>query len=318
MERIKALNGYTIMRATARDVKKYNVTEGNYYIYFSSDLRDYGLANSDADWETDSLVTALEWCVSTNYAAAKEIAESRSTAASFEEIEEIESQLDAGMTAEEIEEEYEEDEITMKEYIIEYGKGRPGGNIECRAFETYRDAFQYAADNARGWGFNITPGADLVSVDELAADLDTGDHGDALNDYRDSSTYISDAIHEAADQRTSIYYSDIMAFVSEHPDALADVVAEGLYDPSHNYDLYAHGQAAEYMTIYNDIWNHLEDALMIAAVDFLRYDLKRQYIPAELADYLKTWVTDPGDRMNDIPDRIRDYFGDMEGGSDHE
>lgn len=198
----------------------------------------------------------------------------------------------------------------MKEYTIEYGKGRPGGNVERRAFETYSDAYQYAADNARGWGFRLIPGADVVSVAELVKELDTGDNGDALNDYRDSSAYIYDAITEAADQRTSVYYCDILAFVREHPEALNDVVADGLYDPAHDYDFYQHAQAAEYMTIERDIYDHLADSLMLAALDFIRYDLKRETIPAELAELLRGWCDDAEnfDRMDDIPDRIREYF----------
>lgn len=158
--------------------------------------------------------------------------------------------------------------------------------------------------------------AEMVSVSDLADDLDTGDHGDALTDYRDSSTYISDAVSKAADQRTSIYYSDILAFISEHPDTLADVIAEGLYDPAHNYDLFQHGQAAEYMTIERDIYEHLEDSLMMAALSFIRHDLKRAMIPAELAELLREWCDegDDGGRMSDIPDRIREYFDALEGG----
>lgn len=48
----------------------------------------------------------------------------------------------------------------MTEYIIRYGEGRPGGNIERRTFETYNDAYRYAADNAHGWGFGITLAAE--------------------------------------------------------------------------------------------------------------------------------------------------------------
>jgi hypothetical protein len=110
MKRIEAMNGYTIMQATARDVNKYNVEEGMFYIYFSSDLREYGLSMSDPDWECDSIEVAREWCSGTNFAIAREIVEARSTAASFEEIEEIEKLLDAGMSADEIEE-IEDEEI---------------------------------------------------------------------------------------------------------------------------------------------------------------------------------------------------------------
>lgn len=151
---------------------------------------------------------------------------------------------------------------------------------------------------------------EMVNVSDLIDDLNTGDNGDALNDYRDSSAYICDAIAEIADNRTSIYYSDILDFIRENPLALADVIAEGLYDPTHDYDLYKHGQAAEYMLIERDIYDHLADSLMVAALDFIRYDLKRPQIPAELADLIREWCDDAdnNDRMNDIPDRIREYF----------
>lgn len=160
--------------------------------------------------------------------------------------------------------------------------------------------------------------ADLVSVSDLADELDTGDNGDVLCDYRDSSTYICDAICEAADQRTSIYYSDILAFISEHPEALADVIAEGLYDPTHDYDLYKHGQAAEYMLIERDLYDHLADNLMRAALCFIRYDLKRELIPSELAELLREWCdeADNNDRMDYIPNSIREYFETLEGGTE--
>lgn len=152
-----------------------------------------------------------------------------------------------------------------------------------------------------------------VPVLDLLDDLDTGNHGDRLNDYRDSTAYIGDAIAEIADADTSIYYADILDFVRENPDTLADVIAEGLYDPAHNYDFYKHAQAAEYMTIERDIYDHLADSLMVAAVHFLRYDLDVSEIPEELADLLREWcdAADSNDRMDEIPDKIREYLADF-------
>lgn len=96
MKRIKSINGYSIYQAvTARDEENYNCQIGNYNIYFSSDIRDYGLSYSDPNWDDiDSLEIAMELC-DDNYARAKEIAEEGSTCVSFEEIEEIERNLDA-------------------------------------------------------------------------------------------------------------------------------------------------------------------------------------------------------------------------------
>ena len=104
MKKIKAVNGYTIYQASARDASKYNVEEGYFYLYFSSDIRDYGLTNSEWDHEAGSIEEAEAFATGSNYAIAKEIVEETTTAASFEEIQEVEAKLDSGMSREEIEE----------------------------------------------------------------------------------------------------------------------------------------------------------------------------------------------------------------------
>ena len=93
MKRIKALNGYTIYQATKRDENKHNVTEGYFYIYFSSDIRDYGLTNTYYDFEVGSIEEAEDFCNGSNYAKAKEIVEKTTTCATYEEIEEVEKIL---------------------------------------------------------------------------------------------------------------------------------------------------------------------------------------------------------------------------------
>ena len=152
-----------------------------------------------------------------------------------------------------------------------------------------------------------------VQTLDLLDNLDTGNHGDRLNDYRDEGGYICDIVAEIADADTSIYYSDILDFVRDNPDSLADVIDEGLYDPRENYDFYKHAQAAEYMTIERDIYDHLADALMAAAINFIRYDLDIIEIPEELAELLREWCDDAdnNDRMCEIADRIREYIADF-------
>lgn len=95
MKKIKALNGYTIYEATKRDENKYNVEAGTFYIYFSSDVREYGLQNSDYDWEAGTIEEAEDFCNGTNYARAKEIVEETTTYATYEEIEKVEKMLDS-------------------------------------------------------------------------------------------------------------------------------------------------------------------------------------------------------------------------------
>jgi hypothetical protein len=159
------------------------------------------------------------------------------------------------------------------------------------------------------------PDPDEITINDLHEDLNLGNYGEYLNDYRDSSAYICDAIMEIADNHTSLYYSDIMRFISDNPESLAEVIEEGLYDPSHDYDLYKHGQAAEFMLIERDLYEHLADALFLAALDFIRYDLERETIPGDLADLIREWCdeADNNDRLSFIPNSIREYFEQQEG-----
>lgn len=107
MKRIKAMNGYTIMEYTKRDSDLHTI--GEFAIYFSSDIRDYGVQYSTAEFEDiETLEIAEELCCG-NYAIAKEMCEQESTAVTFEEIEKVEKMLDAGMTEEEIEEAQEQE-----------------------------------------------------------------------------------------------------------------------------------------------------------------------------------------------------------------
>lgn len=102
MKRIKSINGYTIYQATARDAARGNVEEGYFYLYFSSDIREYGRAYSYVEYEAGSLEEAEALATGTNYAVAREYVEANTTAATYEEIEAVEKMLDSGLTADEI------------------------------------------------------------------------------------------------------------------------------------------------------------------------------------------------------------------------
>lgn len=93
MKRIKALNGYTIYQTTSRD-KEY--TPGEYVVYCSSDVREFGREYSYPEYEgIDSLEIAEELCVNDQFARAKEIVERTTTAATYEEIFAVEAMLSA-------------------------------------------------------------------------------------------------------------------------------------------------------------------------------------------------------------------------------
>lgn len=86
MKRIKAMNGYTIMEVTARDEKQGNGTAGEFAVYFSSDIRDYGVAYSTPEFEgLESLELAEQVC-NNKFALAKEALEQEYTAVSYDDI----------------------------------------------------------------------------------------------------------------------------------------------------------------------------------------------------------------------------------------
>lgn len=162
----------------------------------------------------------------------------------------------------------------------------------------------------------ITAAAIIASVTltDIIAPI-KGEYAEDLLDYN-GSVYICDAIAEIADNHTSIYYSDILSFISSNPEALAEVVEEGLYmvDSRHPYDLYKHGQAAEYMTIERDIYNHLDDAIRAYAAHYLRTTYHVETVSAETWDAIAADLDDidNNNRFDDITDIIDEHMTEDE------
>lgn len=95
MKRIKAMNGYTIYQLTQRDVNNefYNATIGNYVIYLSSDIRDYGRSGCSPEYEDiETLEECIEICDGVT-AIAQMIVDYSDSDNSLENIERIENVL---------------------------------------------------------------------------------------------------------------------------------------------------------------------------------------------------------------------------------
>ena len=138
-----------------------------------------------------------------------------------------------------------------------------------------------------------------------------GTYAEELHDYS-GNTYICDAISEIADSRTSIYYSDILDFIRKNPEALADVVEEGLYyvDSRHPYDLYKHGQAAEFMTIEREIYDNLDDAIKAYAANYIREAYHAESIPADIWESIENDLDDidNNSQFDDITDIVDQHM----------
>ena len=152
-----------------------------------------------------------------------------------------------------------------------------------------------------------------VKTASLLDGVGLGDYGEFMNDYRTSDNYFCDVVSEIADANTSIYYSDIIAFISENVEAVNDAIKEFGWDGCGS-DLYKAGQMAEYLQIENDLLSRLEDCCLLLACDYLRYDLDTDEIPEELAECVKEWAAeaDHNDRISDFLGRIDSWFEERE------
>lgn len=147
----------------------------------------------------------------------------------------------------------------------------------------------------------------MIDVDTLIANVNTGEYGDRLNDYRGSDEYIEDIIAEIADGEVSIYNSDIIKFISDNVEAVNDAIREFGWEGCGS-DLYKAGQMAECLQIEQDINNHLEDSLKVVAHDYILRDLEHDMITEELYDIVEDAITSNPERMSDITDAIDEYY----------
>ena len=147
----------------------------------------------------------------------------------------------------------------------------------------------------------------IKSIQELEGELDIGDYGGYFCDYADTNEYISDIITEIADNHVSIYYSDILKFVSENPDSLNEVIESGLYDPTCNYDFYSHAQSAEFMIIEQELEEHSIDALKLVAYNYCEYNLFMQTVPDELVQVIDDAVENV-QAMDELIDEITGWL----------
>lgn len=151
----------------------------------------------------------------------------------------------------------------------------------------------------------------MKSVIELKSDLNLGDYGDCIVDYAGTGMHWCDIAAEIADNHVSIYYSDILKFVSEHPDSLNEVIESGLYDPSDHYDFYAHAQAAEYMLIEQEIEENMFDELQLLGIDYCEHTLFMNFIPDKLMDEIR-YAADEAESIDSIYDAINEWMDDEE------
>lgn len=123
-------------------------------------------------------------------------------------------------------------------------------------------------------------------------------------DYEGCSSCICDAIQERADSETSIYYSDIIKYISEHVEEVNEAIEEFGWDGCGS-DLYKAGQMAEYLQIERDYMEQESGIIRYAAIMDL-ISRKLETISADIWEDIEIELEklDSNDRFSDITDII--------------
>lgn len=108
--------------------------------------------------------------------------------------------------------------------------------------------------------------------------------------------YISDVFSYWADNETSIYYSDIIKYISEHVEEVNDAIEEFGWDGCGS-DLYKAGQMAEYLEINNWLWSHDLDIYKVYALDYYRHNY---------GEKIHRWM------WEQINEAIEEYYSDIQ------
>ena len=131
------------------------------------------------------------------------------------------------------------------------------------------------------------------------------------------TAYLDDALSEIADNRTSIYYSDIYEFIRNNIELVEDAIEEFGWDGV-GKSLHGAGQMTEFGKIRNDLYSHLEDVVAMYGFDYYQ-DNYGDGITAEIRDKLseefeaKTYDIN---YLSDIEDIVNEIM--EEGGEDDE
>lgn len=144
-----------------------------------------------------------------------------------------------------------------------------------------------------------------MTREELRDRLDLGDYGAEIDNGYNGGNYLCDTISEIADGLTSIYYSDIIKFISGHVDEVNDAIAEFGWEGCGS-DLYKAGQMAEYVMIERDMEDHIPDIVVYGAL----CDKYGDEIPEDVVEVCLQALSD-GEIDDDWNGRIDTHYDEV-------
>ena len=149
-----------------------------------------------------------------------------------------------------------------------------------------------------------------MKIRDFGYELNLGECGEYLCDYWNGG-YISDIIHDIADNHTSCYNSDLLNWLSNNlanAYYIEQAVSEYGID-SHNFDFYRLIAQGQYMQNLEDLHEHLEDSLLNYAFNYIEYNLDNMDVTEEQFEELTAKDYSCFERLEDIEEFVKEVLG---------
>ena len=186
-----------------------------------------------------------------------------------------------------------------KDYEIESAKRRGMPIVECQHVEPETETNETETNEEEN-SMNT-----IILVDIIAEATEKSGYAEYACDYYDSCGYICDTFAEIADNNTSIYYNDIMHYISEHVAEVDDIIKEFGWDGCGG-DLYSAGQLAEYHAIESELYSAESEIIAAYAADYIRRIHGAEEIDRDLWESIaaELYSVDTSDKWNTIRDIV--------------
>ena len=148
-----------------------------------------------------------------------------------------------------------------------------------------------------------------MKIRDFGYELNLGECGEYFCDYWNGG-YISDILHEIADNHTSCYNSDLLNWLSNNLGNayyIEQAVSEFGVD-SHNFDFYRLIAQGQYMQNIEDLYEHLDDSLVNYVFNYIEQHLDNIDVTQEQFDELTLKDYSRFERLEEIDDFIKEIM----------
>lgn len=176
------------------------------------------------------------------------------------------------------------------------------------AVRQYMEEHGIAEEQEEPEGLPQTEEEEIEDVTDAIAEFsESTEYAEYICDYG-SSEYICDVFTYIADANTSIYWSDIIDFISKNVEMVSDTINEFGWEGCGS-DLYKAGQMAEFRGIETELNENIVDVLKVYAFNYYReqYD---EHIRTETRERISDHIDDHWgdfDTLEDIEEIVNEY-----------